>query len=133
MTIRVLLKESPERAVALATEDHILTFKYNRVDINEPRNSSTTSQNGPSQASQHQCMVDFSPTAGLDLRDFRSPTYQNIHGTLGLVSIGPDVYLCVVNGANRVASAYSGENIQQITSVEFCEFSEVTATPTHVC
>ncbi|GAM83447.1 hypothetical protein ANO11243_014350 [Dothideomycetidae sp. 11243] len=117
MTIRVLLSDYPQRAVALATDRHVLTFRYNKTDGHEARISSNSGHN---QGGPHpQCMVEFLPVESVDLSEFRSLTSLNIHGTLGLVTIGGDVFLCVVNGANRVASIQPGENIQQITSVEF--------------
>ncbi|KAF4555326.1 SacI-like domain-containing protein 2 [Elsinoe fawcettii] len=118
MTIRVLLRDYPHRAVALATDDHVLTFRHNKSDAQESRIPSSTTLNNQNGA-QPQCMVDFSPTGEADLTDFRSLTSLAIHGTLGLVTIGSDIFLCVVNGANRVATVRPGENIQQITSVEF--------------
>lgn len=118
MTIRVLLRDYPHRAVALATDDHVLTFRHNKTDAPDSRIPSSTTANGQN-AAQPQCMVDFSPTADSDLSGFRSLTSLSIHGTLGLVTISGDIFLCVVNGANRVATLRPGENVQQITSVEF--------------
>ncbi|PNS17746.1 hypothetical protein CAC42_3141 [Sphaceloma murrayae] len=118
MTIRVLLRDHPHRAVALATDDHVLTFRHNKNDAPDSRFSSSSNPNA-NDSTPSQCMVDFSPTAGSDLTDFRSLTSLTIHGTLGLVTIGGDIFLCVVNGANRVATVRPGENVQQITSVEF--------------
>ncbi|KAF2222115.1 SacI homology domain-containing protein [Elsinoe ampelina] len=118
MTIRVLLRDYPHRAVALATNDHVLTFRHNKSDTQDPRipalNTNSIQNGSPSQ-----CMVDFSSIAQADLSDFRSLTSLAIHGTLGLVTVGGDIFLCVVNGANRVATVRPGENVQQITSVEF--------------
>lgn len=119
MTIRVLLRDYPHRAVALATDNHVLTFRYSKTDTSEARIASTSAPN--QSPTRPQCMVEFQPIKGTDLSDFRSLSSLNIHGTLGLVSIGGDVFLCVVNGANRVASIQPGENIQQITGVEFRE------------
>lgn len=117
MPIRVLLREYPQRAVALATDSHVLIFRYNKSESQDARISSTALHDQRNQ--QPQCMVEFLPIPSADLSEFRSLTSLAIHGTLGLVTIGGDIFLCVVNGANRVASARQGENIHQLTSVEF--------------
>lgn len=42
-----------------------------------------------------------------------------VQGTLGLVTLNGDVFLCVVNGSRKVATVRPGETIQVIWSVEF--------------
>lgn len=64
-------------------------------------------------------MVEFSPWEGQDMRDYRSLSTQQVHGTLGLVTINGDVFLCVVNASRKVATVRPGEDIQRILSVEF--------------
>jgi endonuclease/exonuclease/phosphatase family metal-dependent hydrolase len=53
------------------------------------------------------------------MKDYRSLPFSDIKGTLGLITIGPDVFLCVVNDSKRAATVRPGETIQQIKSVEF--------------
>lgn len=64
-------------------------------------------------------MVEFSTRKDADLEDYHSLTSLSILGTLGLVTINGDIFLCVVNGATRVATIRPGENVQKIISVEF--------------
>ena len=53
------------------------------------------------------------------MRDYRSLPSLDIKGTLGLITIGQDVFLCVVNDSKRAATVRPGENVQQIKNVEF--------------
>ena len=116
MTVRVLLRDYPHRAIALATDDYILTFRHSPSTAGA---SSLSVNSVQSLSSQPRCLVEFSPITETDVSDFRSLTSLGVHGTLGLITINSDVFLCVVNGAQRVATVSPGENIQKITSVEF--------------
>lgn len=53
------------------------------------------------------------------MSEYRSLTSLNIQGTLGLVTINNDVFLCVVTSSAKAATVRSGENIQRINSVDF--------------
>lgn len=52
------------------------------------------------------------------MQDYRRLS-STVQGTLGLVTLNGDVFLCVVNGSRKVASVRPGETIQVILSVEF--------------
>ena len=62
-------------------------------------------------------MVEFATYASLDFTGYR--TFSNAQGTLGLITLNNDVFLCVVTGSDRVASPRPGESVQKIHSVEF--------------
>lgn len=116
MTIRVLLRDYPHRAIALATDEHILTFRHSPSTAG----ASSVSVNSIQSASlQPRCMVEFSSIKDTDTSDFRSLSSLSILGTLGLITVDGDIFLCVVNGSQRVAAVRPGENVQKITSVEF--------------
>lgn len=66
-------------------------------------------------------MVEFSRLDAIDLTGYRTLHSSAVHGTLGLININTDVYLCVISGAVRVATVRPGETIQRILSVEFCQ------------
>jgi len=121
MTFRVLLRDHPQRAVALATESHVLIFRHNPALTSQDARSSRTSLDGQA-GPQQQCIVEFSTVQSADLDGYRSLTSLSVQGTLGLVTINGDIFLCVVSGASRVAAVRPGENVQQITSVEFREW-----------
>lgn len=117
MSIQLLLRDHPQRAIALATESHALIFRHS--------NNSTTAIELYAHDSQklplHRCMVQFSRLNALDLTDFRTIHSSAVHGTLGLININADLYLCVISGAVRVATVRPGETIQRILSVDFCK------------
>jgi len=114
--MRVLLKDLPKRAVALASETHVLTFRPNTI---KPRTTSSTQADKQVQA---QCTVEFSSIEEADLTGFISLSSLIIYGTLGLIQIKDDTFLCVVNGSNRIATTRPGENVLQITSVDFRKY-----------
>ncbi|THY13234.1 hypothetical protein D6D02_04808 [Aureobasidium pullulans] len=116
MTIRVLLRDHPHRAVALATDDHILTFRHSASTAGASSLSVNSTQ---SNTLQPRCMVEFARVADTDTTDFRSLSSLTVFGTLGLITINGDIFLCVVNGAQRAATVRNGENVLKITSVEF--------------
>lgn len=123
MTIRVLLRDHPHRAIALATDDHILTFRHSPSTAG----ASSLSVNSTQSATlQPRCMVEFARTADTDTTDFRSLTSLSVFGTLGLITVNGDIFLCVVNGAQRAATVRDGENVLKITSVEFRESCDPT-------
>ncbi|KAI9880671.1 MAG: inositol polyphosphate 5-phosphatase [Pleopsidium flavum] len=63
-------------------------------------------------------MVEFSALNTISLEDYRTLN-PSVQGTLGLITINNDVFLCVVSGASRVASVRPGESVQRISSVDF--------------
>ncbi len=64
-------------------------------------------------------MVEFAAVSSLDLNDYRTLSPIPIHGTLGLITINNDIFLCVVAGASKVASVRPGETVEKIYAVEF--------------
>lgn len=49
-------------------------------------------------------MVEFVAHKDIDLTDYRVLQASGVHGTLGLININADVFLCVISGAVRVAT-----------------------------
>ena len=122
MSIRVLLRDHPHRAIALATEDHALVFRHSPFTLTSGHVSSSTSltsQTSPAQ-SVPRCMVEFSEISLLDLDGYRPLGLNGVHGTLGLVTLENDVFLCVITGSSQAATVRPGETVQRIHSVEFC-------------
>lgn len=120
MSIRVLIKEYPHRAIALATSTHALVLRHSASSTENSGNNNTSStslgSNGPSAA---RCMVEFSRVEEVDLSDYRGLHSVNVHGTLGLITVDNNVFLVVVNGASKVATVRPGETVQRIHSVGF--------------
>lgn len=55
----------------------------------------------------------------VDLRDYRTLSPVPVRGTLGLITINNDVFLCLVTGATKVAVVRPGETVEKIYAVEF--------------
>jgi hypothetical protein len=68
-------------------------------------------------------MVEFVEKSRTDLREYRPLNHSTIQGTLGLIAIKSDVFLCVVTGASRVATVRPKETVQRISTVEFCKLA----------
>jgi inositol-1,4,5-trisphosphate 5-phosphatase len=120
MSIRVLIKEYPHRAIALATSSHALVLRHSAssTENNGNPNASSTSL-GSNGSGAARCMVEFSRVDDVDLNDYRALHSVNAHGTLGLITVNGDVFLVVVNGASKVATVRPGETVQRIHSVGF--------------
>lgn len=110
MSLRVLCRDYPHRTIALSTEDHILSFQH------IPTTSDSLPTSSRSTASPR-CIVEFSDSFSADLKGYR--TLSNCYGTLGLITLNGDVFLCVITRSAQVATVRPGETAQRIYSVEF--------------
>jgi hypothetical protein len=128
MSIRVLIKDYPHRAIALTTATHALVLRYSTssTDHNAFSNSSQTSFSGNASAGAR-AMVEFSTVGDVDLSDYRAVNLRNCTGTLGLITVNGDIFLVVVSGASKVATVRPGETVQKINAVAFCEPPVVTS------
>lgn len=63
-------------------------------------------------------MVEFTEKTSIDLTQFH--TVGSAKGTLGLITLNNDVFLCVITGAEEVANVRPRETVQRIFAVEFC-------------
>jgi len=64
-------------------------------------------------------MVEFAALEDVELDDYRSLSTLSVYGTLGLITVNNDVFLCVVSGSNKSATMRHGETVQRILSVDF--------------
>lgn len=55
----------------------------------------------------------------MDLSDYRSLSSLSVYGTLGLITVNNDVFLCVVSSATKAATVRPEETVQRINAVEF--------------
>jgi len=122
MSIRALIKEQPQREIALATSTHVLIFRHSPSSVDGNgftfHNISQTPLQGNG-AGIPRCMVEFSAVDTVDLSDYRSLTSLSVYGTLGLITVNNDVFLCVVSSATRAATVRPEETVQRINAVEF--------------
>ena len=119
MSLRLFLQQDLPRTIVLATEQHALVFRHDASDLYRSRDAHATERH----SATPQCIVEFVTLSSFDLSTFRQIRISGAHGTLGLISINADIYLCVISGADRVATVRPGEAVQRILSVEFCRLS----------
>ncbi|KAI9848726.1 MAG: inositol polyphosphate 5-phosphatase [Sclerophora amabilis] len=122
MAIRALLRDHPHRSIALVTETHALVLRHSPTtagsiaDGSLSSDSPQTYQNG---SAVPRCMVEFTESEEVDLRDYRGLSSQSVQGTLGLITVDNDIFLCLVTGSTRVATVRPGETVRRIHAVEF--------------
>ncbi|KAF2645442.1 hypothetical protein P280DRAFT_120000 [Massarina eburnea CBS 473.64] len=115
-SVRVLIKDYPHRAIALATPTHALVLRHSSAGPDNGAYNSSTSLNAPASA---RCIVNFASLSSIDLSSYRALHSVTAYGTLGLITVNNDVFLVVVNGARKVADVRPGESIQRIHGVGF--------------
>lgn len=129
MTTRVLLRDRPTRAIALATSTHALILRHipsitSTQSTSAPSNGlpgQTSANNAIAGAGSARCIVELSPIEKTDLSDYRVVSGHGVLGTLGLITVDNDVFLCCVSGATRVAVVRPGDTVMRILNVDFCE------------
>jgi len=135
--ITLLLQESPYRSIALATKYHALILTStsptssprNQPDFipHSPANSSLNLNHSTSPLSR--CIAQFCHIDDLSQQGWNQLGHAKIYGTLGLVSLNGDVFVCVVSDARKVADPRPGETIQRISAVEFRERNPIRQVP----
>ncbi|KAK7741648.1 Inositol-1,4,5-trisphosphate 5-phosphatase 1 [Diaporthe eres] len=126
---QLLIREYPHRAIAIVSNDHALIFRHSPSTSESIANGSLSSipsarpraGTGMSATDSFasKCMVEFTQVTRNTLSDYRPLTHRPIYGTLGLISVGRDVFLCVITHASRVSTLRPGETIERILAVEF--------------
>ncbi|KLJ07684.1 hypothetical protein EMPG_16845 [Blastomyces silverae] len=110
MSLRVLCRDRPDRSLALISDDHALILHH--VPVTE--SASTTSY---SNVSPPKCHIEFASLDALGLSGYR--TLGRAHGTLGLIALNSDIFLCTISHASQAATVRPGETVQRIINVEF--------------
>ncbi|KAK4230550.1 putative inositol-1,4,5-trisphosphate 5-phosphatase [Podospora fimiseda] len=125
---KVLIRKYPHRAIAIESNSHVLILRHSNTSLPSAR------ARGSSDTISSKCMVEFSPKSEAILDDYHALTPRPIYGTLGLISIGRDVFLCVITQASRVATIRPGETVERIDAVQFfclnsSEYDDVVVDP----
>lgn len=123
MSLRLLLRDQPQRSFALVADFHALVFRHSHSYSSADAFSNASS----TRSAASRCMVEFRTLGDIDLADYRTVRALGVHGTLGLISINTDVFLCIISGAARVATVRPKETVQRILSVEFCRYDPSTS------
>lgn len=113
MSLRLLLRDDPSRAFAIVSDTHAVTFR-------QSRDASTLQSESQSSGVNIKYLVEFNNLDRVDLANYRVVRNSGVHGTLGLININQDVFLCLISGAVRVATVRPNETVQRILSVNFC-------------
>jgi hypothetical protein len=125
MTTQVLIRERPHRAVALATPSHILILRHSpSPSTAQVTNASTISLQSENSNSSYtggpRCIVELAHVRETDLEGYRS-VGGKVLGTLGLMTVDNDIFLCVHKGARKIADVRPGETVMRIHDVAFCK------------
>ncbi|KAK9585241.1 Inositol-1,4,5-trisphosphate 5-phosphatase 1 [Aspergillus fumigatus] len=107
--LRVLCKDYPQRTLILATTDDALVFKAIATEVDH--------STGKKERDNIHCLVEFCSLSSVDLTGYRR--LCDGHGTLGLIALDGDVFLCVVTGASKAATVRPGEAVWRIDNVHF--------------
>ena len=123
MSIRVLLRDHPHRAIALVTHPHALIFRHSPSTTDAAANGSLPSVpvSGQTSGSTPRCIAELVDEQAVDNSDYRSLHPLPVQGTLGLITVNGDVFLCVVSSSTKVATITPQETVQRILAVEFCK------------
>lgn len=119
-SVRVLVSDLPTRTLALATDTHVLLFKHTQTAPQSALTRTTTvstTSSASRKAEAARCIVEFLPKASIDLKAYR--TLTTAKGTLGLITLGEDVFVCVATGSREAATVRPDETVMQIIAVEF--------------
>lgn len=117
MSIRVLVRDYPNRAIALVTASHALIFRYTTTTASDA--VSNGSHASLSASAPPRCMAEFSHLGQVDLGDYRTLSPRPVHGTLGLITVENDVFICIVTGASKVANVRPNETVERIYAIQF--------------
>lgn len=130
--IRLLISDTPSRAIALSTGSHALVLKTDPVAHQsnrsrhtgyDARNHSDVSQaNGGAGGKSPKCIAEFGPASDFELDTWRQLGFREVYGTLGLIAIGGDVFLCVVDSVTKAAEVRPEETVQRIGTVQFRKY-----------
>ncbi|KAK0667590.1 putative inositol-1,4,5-trisphosphate 5-phosphatase [Cercophora samala] len=132
---QILIRDYPHRAIAIASTTHALILRHSTAandGVDGFGSLSARTRTNTFDSLSSKCMVEFSPKSHNLLDDYRPLTPRPIYGTLGLISIGRDVFLCVITQASRVATIRPGETVERIEAVQFfclnsAEYDDIVA------
>ncbi|CAD6504524.1 BgTH12-00034 [Blumeria graminis f. sp. triticale] len=124
MSIHVLLRGCPHRSIAIVTPNHALIFSYTHSNTKTSEKGSSNSLqnrvlNSPSGTTYPHCAVELTTINSIGLSGYQPLSHLSIHGTLGLITIKNDIFLCVVSSASKVATVRPGETVEKISGVNF--------------
>jgi hypothetical protein len=97
----------------VATSEDALIFQHS---LGESAGNALPADNGT-----QRCLVEFASLSSIDLKGYR--TLGSGYGTLGLVTLDHDVFVCIVTRSSKAATVRPGETVLRIEDVDFCKAS----------
>ncbi|KAI5783531.1 Endonuclease/exonuclease/phosphatase [Geopyxis carbonaria] len=116
MAIKVLVNDSNDRSIALVTNTHALFFKQSAGSKSK---NISVAEKEIRDTDLSQCAVEFSEIHGRNFDGYIPVSARPCFGCLGLVSLGGDVFLCVITSAREVAAVRPHETVSRIYGVEY--------------
>lgn len=113
--LHILCRDFPRRTIALTTSEYALVFQHASVD--------QVAGTKYHYSNATRCLVEFSSVSHIETSSYRLLGYG--YGTLGLITLGEDVFLCVITGFSQAAMVRPGETVSRIDNVDFCMFNHV--------
>ncbi|KAL4993671.1 SacI homology domain-containing protein [Aspergillus recurvatus] len=108
-SIRVFSRDHPVRTFIVATSDDALIFQHSFPE--------SGGNDLPINHDAQRCLVEFASLSSIDLTGYRP--LGSGYGTLGLVTIDQDVFVCVVTRSSKAATVRPGETVLRIEDVDF--------------
>ncbi|KAI9370004.1 SacI homology domain-containing protein [Aspergillus egyptiacus] len=108
-SIRVLCRDHPVRTLVLTTSQDALIFRHS---LGEPEGIGYSVNN-----KTQRCLVELASVSSIDLTGYR--TLGSGYGTLGLVTLDQDVFVCIVTRSSTAATVRPGETVLRIEDVDF--------------
>lgn len=97
--MRLLVKAGHDRTLALEGETHVLLFRYIK-NISK-------------------CAMELVRLETFNRKGYRILSKHKPLGFLGMISMGKNIFLCIITGRIEVASPTTGQRINRIYDVEF--------------
>ncbi|KAL4919403.1 SacI homology domain-containing protein [Aspergillus aurantiobrunneus] len=107
--IRILSRDHPVRTLIVATSEEALIFRHS---LGESMGNAL-----PISSDAQRCLVEFASLSSMDLTCYR--TLGSGYGTLGLITIDQDVFVCVITRSSTAANVRPGETVLRIEDVDF--------------
>ena len=111
MALRILAQNEPFRSIYIVAKSHVLLFSADQEALVSPV---------PSRRPTPRVEARFEALDDLDITKSKA-LCTSAYGTLGMINIGSDIFICVITAASSAAVARPGEHVQRILAVEFCE------------
>jgi len=117
MSLKVFVRDhQQQRSLALVTDQRVLFLRHSTVI--------SSGSKPPPASAPAQCAVEFTEIQNADLSEFRLLRGLAVHGTLGLIKIGVDLFICLITAVSEVADVRPGEIVRRILAVEFYGLSK---------